>query len=70
MFWAFGIAAILLLAYFISAMACGFAWDKCGKKSSSSSNSNEISEPTERFLSENPFINPEGEFFFHLRDIN
>lgn len=67
MFWAFGIAAILLLAYFISAMACGWGWEKCGKKSSSSSNSNE---QAERFLNEEPFISPEGQFFFHLRDIN
>lgn len=40
MFWAFGIVAILLLAYFISAMACGWGWEKCGKKSDSSSNNN------------------------------
>ena len=29
MLWAFGIAAIILLAYLISAMICGFTWSKC-----------------------------------------
>lgn len=29
MLWVFGIAAIILLAYLISAMICGFTWSKC-----------------------------------------
>jgi hypothetical protein len=52
MFWAFGVAAILLLAYFISAMACGWGWEKCGKSSSSSnSNSNYSKEIFNSFTS-------------------
>lgn len=48
MFWAFCIVAILLLAYFISAMACGWGWEKCGKKNENSSNSNDSNQ--EKFL--------------------
>lgn len=57
MFWAFGIAAILLLAYFISAMACGWGWEKCGKKSSSSTN--DSNESAKRFLIEMTDISPD-----------
>jgi hypothetical protein len=68
MFWAFGIAAIVLLAYFISAMACGWAWDKCGKKSSSSGSSNSFFESQENSFSNNPneSISHDSQLFLDL----
>lgn len=32
-FYAFGVIAVLLLIYFISALFCGFTWDSCSSKS-------------------------------------
>ena len=67
MFWAFGIAAILLLAYFISAMACGWAWDKCGKKSSSSGSSNSFLEnEVNSFTSVSSLTNQDTQLFLEM----